>query len=700
MAGQTAIDRAIDEAARAARFWWAEPAGERVANAVTGTIDALRTAQKYRQDDNLMHLRLYGNAEYRSLQAEGYLQVPRDPLSDRLKYNLCASVTDTICAKVFKNKPRPMFLTDGGDYAQQRRAQALSKFELGIFYENETYRLIQEHICKDAAVMGTGFLMPYRGRDDRVKHERIFPDEIVIDDGEARWGEPRNAFRVKGVHRELLIAEFGGKEERDAIARAPALDPSQPQSGRNMILVCEAWHLPDPYTMQGGRHVIAIKGHALLDEPWRRPGFPWAALRWYPRLLGYFGQGTVERLRPLQVEINKLLMKIQEILHYHAHPAWWVPRGARFNKEALGNDLRNVYVYDGNVAPTLVTPAPVPPELYVQVDRLIQKGYDQEGVSTISSTGKNPLGPNASGAALETFNDIESERMVLLGQAYENFVLEISRLDQEVMRQIDEHPAPRPALGPSQGAVQDGAQGAVQSSGQRPGQAREAQGYRVAVTEKSRVQQIQWSDVKLDQGQYVLKAFPVSSLPQTPAGRIQYIEYLRANGYLGLDEAMDLMGFPDIDASNSLNLASLEIVKWIVAGILERGEYVAPEPEMDLPYSLKRMQLAYLRAKQDGAPQERLDLMLEWMAACKDEMARQQAAGVQYDTYSAYLERPPVKQRRPAPGPAPAAGLPAAPAQLPLPLPALVPGAPLGGPQPAAAPGLQPRGNGSGAMAG
>lgn len=595
MAGQkTRIDTAIEEAAKEGRFWWAEPEGERAANAVISTIDKLRTAQHYRQEDNLMHLRLYGNNEYRSLQAEGYMQTPRDPLSDKLKYNLCKSVTDTICAKVFKNKPRPMFLTDGGNYAQQRRAQSLSKFELGIFQENETYKLVQEHVCKDAAVMGTGFLMPYRDRGNRVKHERIFPDEIVVDDVEARWGPPRNAFRVKGLHRELLMAEFTDKESVEKIKHAPALDQSQPQSGKNMILVCEAWHLPDPYTLTGGRHVIAIKGHSLFDDGWKRPAFPWAMLRWYPRLLGYFGQGSVECLRPLQVEINKLLMKIQEILHYHAQPAWWVPRGARFNKEALGNDLRNVYIYDGTVAPTLVTPAPVPPELYSQVDRLIQKGYDQEGVSVINATGQNPLGPNASGAALEQFNDIESERMVLLGQAYENFMLEVSRLDQEIMQDIDDHPAT-----PAEGGEKTAA-------------------YEVAVPEKGRIQRFKWSAVKMDRKDYVLKCFPVSSLPQTPAGRIQYIEYLRANGYLGLEEAMDLMDMPDIDASNSLNLASLEAIKWIVSSILDDGTWISPEPEMDLPYSLKRMQLAYLRAKQDGAPQDRLDMMQEWMAACKD----------------------------------------------------------------------------------
>jgi hypothetical protein len=70
------------------------------------------------------------------------------------------------------------------------------------------------------------------------------------------------------------------------------------------------------------------------------------------------------------------------------------------------------------------------------------------------------------------------------------------------------------------------------------------------------------------------------------------------------------------------------------------------------------MQLAYLWAKQDGAPQDRLDLMLEWMAACKDEIQRQQAPAPAPAPVPALPPGTPqpVPAPNPAPGPLPAPG--------------------------------------------
>src|SRR5579863_1437836 len=238
------IDKAIEEAGQAHRYWWAAPPGTPTANAIVGTLDSLRQHQKYRQDDNLLHLRLYGNHEYRSLAPEGYLQAPRDAFTDRLKYNLVASVIDTIRAKVFKNKPLPLFLTSGGDFSQRQRAKKLSKFEEGIFYENKTHQLVKDFISLDGGVFGTGLVHSFRGDDDRVRHERIFPDEITVDDYECRWGRPRSAFRTKAFHRDVLLAHYPDPVIREAIRNAESADMAQPGVGRGMVLVHEAWHLP------------------------------------------------------------------------------------------------------------------------------------------------------------------------------------------------------------------------------------------------------------------------------------------------------------------------------------------------------------------------------------------------------------------------------------------------------------------------
>ena len=50
--------------------------------------------------------------------------------------------------KMAKNRPKPLFLTSGGDYKLIRKAKKLTKFCDGIFYENEAYKLGPEILTR------------------------------------------------------------------------------------------------------------------------------------------------------------------------------------------------------------------------------------------------------------------------------------------------------------------------------------------------------------------------------------------------------------------------------------------------------------------------------------------------------------------------------------------------------------------------
>jgi hypothetical protein len=52
-----------------------------------------------------------------------------------------------------------------------------------------------------------------------------------------------------------------------------------------------------------------------------------------------------------------------------------------------------------------------------------------------------------------------------------------------------------------------------------------------------------------------------------------------------------------------------------VTRIIERGEYFEPVGQMDLRDSIRRMQMAYLKARFDNVPQDRLDMMVRWVDA-------------------------------------------------------------------------------------
>jgi len=72
--------------------------------------------------------------------------------------------------------------------------------------------------------------------------------------------------------------------------------------------------------------------------------------------------------------------------------------------------------------------ATVQPELFNQLNMLYQKAYEITGVSQLAAASRNPLGANASGAALREMTDIQSDRFALTSFQYQQFHLDLAQL--------------------------------------------------------------------------------------------------------------------------------------------------------------------------------------------------------------------------------------------------------------------------------
>ena len=87
------------------------------------------------------------------------------------------------------------------------------------------------------------------------------------------------------------------------------------------------------------------------------------------------------------------------------------------------------------------------------------------------------------------------------------------------------------------------------------------------------------------------------------------VEQLIAAGFLGKDDAMRLLDFPDVEATMAEQLAPYHLALECVESILEDGELVAPIPEMDLALTARVVNLAILRATLDKAPGDRIGML-------------------------------------------------------------------------------------------
>lgn len=560
------------------KYWWKSPKSD-LPQDVGGVINFLQQNQGSRITQQLISARLYGNLAIMGINGLTYSKMAsvQSSLRDRISYNVVQSCIDTVASKMAKNKPKPMFLTSGGDYKMQRKAKKLNDFVDGIFYENKAYD-IGQRIFVDACVFGDGVVKVF-SEHGRVKFERVLSAELYVDEVEGFYGKPRSLHQVKTVDRQVLLDAFPGNSKAIKEANSAKVDNAAYQpSVSDGVLVRESWHLPSGPDATDGLHAITIDNAVLLSESYDKQHFPFAFFKWTPRLHGFWGQGLAEQIQNIQLEINKLLWVIQRSMHLAGSFKVLLENGSKLVKEHFNNDIGALIMYSGQ-KPEYIVPPIVAPEVYAHLQTLKNAAFEQAGVSQLSAASKKPEGLD-SGKALREFNDIESERFLMVGRCWEQFFLDLAHLAIDEAKHIYE----------------------------------EEGSYEVKVPGKKFIQSIDWADVDLKEDEYIMKMFPVSSLPQDPAGRLQTIQEYAQAGYITPRTARRLLDFPDLAATEDLFNATEDYLHEILEEMTEDGEYTPPEPFDDLKLARELALEYYARGKCSGLEEERLELLRQFIS--------------------------------------------------------------------------------------
>lgn len=565
----------MSAAARDAQ-WWLQPEGDK-SERVLSVVRSIRMNQEHIKLRDLLHASMYGNLP---MTGFGLASARTSIVSDRLSLNVVRNMVGAVTSKIAaKNKPKPTFLTEEGNYEQRTQAENLEKFVGGVFYESGVYNELNE-CFRDACVYGTGCLKVYDD-GDKVTVERVIPWEIVVDDGESMYGKPRNLYQRKYYDR-LVLRKMASRWLKNdprldkvlqAIDDCPRNDDDTEyayQTTADQVLVTEAWHLGED-DKTGGRHCIVIEGATLLDRGWNDP-FPFSFMRWSRAIVGFFGVGLAEELRGIQREINKLLQQIQKGHHLIAGH-WLVMQGAMLTQQ-INNDLAAIWKYTGT-KPEYQAPSIIAPEVYQHLWQLYAKAFEIAGVSQLSATSQKPAGVE-SGVALRAYNDIQTERFLEVGQAYEEFVVEAARQVIRCAKKI-------------------------------------GGGYRVRAVDKSSISFIKWSDIDLDEDSYVIRVYPTSLLPTTPAGKLQWAQDMIEAQVIPPEDVLDIVDFPDTEAYAKRKNAPRRIIERNIAHMLKTGEPVAPEPMDNHELALRLVNEAYAEARLDGVPDKKLQLLRDYM---------------------------------------------------------------------------------------
>lgn len=571
--------------------WW-KMSGEELSNTITAVVGLLSDKQS-RVDRDVDLARLYGNLSLMGLNGltSSKMMSSRNPQRDRITFNVTQSALDTATAKIGKSRPRPLFLTERGNYKNQRKAKKLQTFIDGVFYENNAYRM-GPTIFRDGGLWGDGITHVFNWHG-RVKHERVLPLEILVDEVEGVYGEPRQMHRVKEVDRRVLIECFPNKKKM--IDLCGPTDAETRGRGKNIadsIQVRESWHLPSAPESADGKRAITINNGTLEVFDWERDHFPFARFTWNDRPFGYWGQGGVEQIESIQIMANKVCWLIQRSMHLAGTFKILMEEGSKTVPSHFNNDIGTIIKYLGT-KPEYILPPMVQPELYAWLTTLLQRAYQIFGISELSATSKKPEGLN-SGKALREYNDIESDRFRIIGQNYEDYFMQLAKLDIEEMKDI----------------------------------AKEDPKYSVKVPGKNFLETIDWKEVSLKDDEYVMKIYPVSSLPSDPAGKLQMVqEYMQA-GLMKPRTGRRLLDFPDTDQVEDLANAQEDYLNECLEKIVDATDeevasgscYTAPEPYDDLSLAVELGLQYYAKGKTSNLEEEKLDLIRQFIEDAKLKM--------------------------------------------------------------------------------
>lgn len=527
---------------------------------------------------------------------DGYLD---SSMAMETSTNVVQNSVDTASSMIAKNHPKPLFVSDGGDYKFFVKAKKLTKYVQGVIDDTDLYN-VTERVFTGAAVFGIGGLKVIADEArSRIRVEQVSALDVFVDDGEALEGQPSQLHQRCWYSRDRLLAEYPEKSE-EILAAMNSMDRIHKslRTKGDSIAVVESWHLRSGPKAKDGLHTITIENATLLSEEYKRDSYPIVFFRWYNSILGWWGRGIPAEIGGNQRRINHLHNVIDRAQDLVGVPVICLSKQGNIPQDHLeSNEIARILEYVGGPEnrPEFMIPPAVQPEIYQHRQTLIQESYNTIGINQQMAQGQKPdLGPDASGEAIRETTDIVGGRLQVIGQRWESFFVQVARVVVDMSRELYKGD----------------------------------QDLSVTVREKDSLEKIKWKDVNLDDDRYQIQVFPVSAFPTTPSAKLQTMQELAKNGLMDPQWMMELMDIPDLKRFTSLQTSTSDLVQAVVGHIKEEGEYplsMKPIPQMNLQQAMTLVTLERVYAQVQGLPQEVLSLIDQYGQEIHFLMGQQQA---------------------------------------------------------------------------
>lgn len=419
--------------------------------------------------------------------------------------NVIKSVIDSLVSKLSNNKVRPFFAPVDGTFKTKKVIRQAQQF-FDIYYDKINLNNIISETFKDACIFDIGYILinPFTFEVERVPSYCI--EELNVN------GENKVAL-IKWIHQpSLALDKYGISVSRQYV------------NIEMLIKEDEAILYVDEKKVK----TVTVLGYPIVNVYYNEP------------INNGKTVSIVDELEGIQTQIDLINSRIAATSQLTPANLVFIDEQSGLKASEVNNKDCQIYpvgIQPGNTANpvNVVTPVPFDPSWSAMLDFYINKAYDMIGISQLSAQSRKPSGLD-SGVALQTMEDIESDRFEVQVNHFINAYIDVTRkLIEIIPEDVEILPADK---------------------------------YQSTMT---------WATLKEQNNLYKVQYSAATSLSKDPAERAKQIIQMSQIGLINPSKAAELMDMPDLTDAYTDAEAMEMAVAAVINNAVEYDLYDVPE---------------------------------------------------------------------------------------------------------------------------
>lgn len=493
--------------------WSKENTIRKLESIIDGQLD--KNAYCFARYKNDLSIDLRTNTEYQNGFYYGFDYKQDSDLFNSAYFNVIKSVIDSIVSKLANQKVRPFFTPVNGTYKTRRIVKQCQQF-FDSYYE---FQRIQSKITKafeESCIFSVGYLFV-----NPLTYEVEVPPSwnVATLNTESVYGEPTKLL-IKYPNYPTTLLDKLGINDADINSEYITLE-----------MYCDITEKV---------FEVYINNNLVKSLSYTAERLPIVKIFYNIPILGNYTPSIVEELDGIQTQIDLISAKISAAAQLTPANTTYVLEGSNLSPGDINNRIGNVYGVKCPPGMTTlpvmnVTPSPIDPYWQSLMEYYIQKAYEVIGISQLSAMSKKPNGLD-SGAALQTMEDVESDRFETQVMQYVNAFIELAKTVIAVI--------------PDTADI-------------------------LPNTKQSK--SFKWSDVKKQSDLFKVQYSAQSALSKDPQEKLKQVLQLREQGFLSNYEVPLYLDLPDLQNAYEGAQAVENAVDALIERCIEEGDTDIPE---------------------------------------------------------------------------------------------------------------------------